>query len=219
MTAMLYAVVPPRGALPALTGVRQSSVQSISAHGLRLLYSELGFNEPLPMPDSALQFHRVLNTLLQELDFIPFRFQTCISEQALSVHLEQNAEAYRCALDAISGCVQMEVLISRAVQTAAASAPSGREYLQRKAQREHDARIAAEVARENLNPYVQEWQAQATSDGCRLYALVRRSELHQFQQHSQKLSPPGTQLRVTGPWPASAFISVQPQVGSSIEER
>jgi Gas vesicle synthesis protein GvpL/GvpF len=210
---LLYAVVPARGVLREMTGVQQAAVRSVTGAELRLLYSDLDTSQALPMPQSAVQFHRVIDTLLQDFDVVPFRFETWMALEALTAHLEQNAGAYRSALDAIAGCVQMEVLISRAAQSAAASAPTGREYLQQKAQREQDARIAAEVARENLDPYAQDWHQQATPDGYRLSALVRRAELHRFKEHAEKLNAPGALLRVSGPWPASAFISVQPQVG------
>jgi Gas vesicle synthesis protein GvpL/GvpF len=188
-------------------------VRSMTGSELRLLYSELDAAQSLPMPQSAVEFHTVLQALLQDFDVVPFRFETWMAAEALTSHLEQNAELYRAALETIAGCVQMEVLISRAAQTAAASAPSGREYLQQKAKREQAARIAAEVTRENLDPYAQDWKQQTTSDGYRLSALVRRAELHGFKDHAQKLNAPGALLRVTGPWPASAFISVAPQVG------
>ncbi|HEY0564779.1 MAG TPA: GvpL/GvpF family gas vesicle protein [Terriglobales bacterium] len=214
MKALLYAVVPALGVLRQVSGVQQARVRSVSSSELRLLYSELDPNQALPMPQSAVEFHRVLDTLLQDFDVVPFRFQTWMAIDALTPHVEQNADAYRTALDAIAGCIQMEVVISRAAQSAAAaSAPTGREYLQQKARREQDARIAAAVVRENLDPYVQDWQQQATPEGYRLSALVPRAELHRFQQHAHKLNAPGALLRLTGPWPASAFISVQPQVG------
>ncbi len=102
--------------------------------GLSLVYCEVAEKPELPMPESALDFHRLQQAILRTHDLAPFRFPTLLPIDQLAVHLEEFAPHYDAALQRIAGCVQMEIELEMEPAEAGV-ANSGTEYLRRKATR------------------------------------------------------------------------------------
>jgi hypothetical protein len=216
MITLLYAVTHAGQVSPRLVGVRQKPVEARAVGDLAIAFSAFDQMEQLPVPESALEFHRVLSTMLRRSDVIPFRFPTWLSVEALEQHLSDRSEAYQHALARIAGCLQMEIRLSgaespgkRAAIAGVETAPaSGREYLQRKSGAQSELRIHAEVARENLDEHVREWRMHLSPEGCRLFALVPRDEVEKFTHKAKALHFADLEVKVTGPWAAFEFITI-----------
>lgn len=215
MIALLYAVVPA-ASLPvapiAMTGVLQAEVNAHinGRQGVALLYSLFPQKRELPMPQSALEVHALVQKLLEHSGTIPFRLPAWLAKQEIASHLDSHAEAYRRALDRIADCVQMEIhLTSLRKPIAVSVAQSGREYLQSRAAGRNVLLNAAIRAREALDPVAREWRQHGAEHGTlKLAALVPRSKRTQFATLSAQLQLEGVAVRLSGPWPATDFIEL-----------
>lgn len=206
MIALLHCVIRDQAPLPLEFG--GAALLAMAGGGLTLIYSELADAPDLPMPESALAFHRVQQEILRERDLVPFRFPTLLEGAELAPHLASFAEQYSTALDRAAGCVQMEIEIETPPEQAQTAA-SGTAYLRTKAMRNYALRSMGEAVRAIMSPPVIGWRTRATANGQRFFALTRRTELAQFQEKLAQCVMQGASLRVTGPWPATEFMELE----------
>lgn len=187
-------------------GYRGSTLESCEAGGLRCWYSNASSAEIANFAaEDALALHRLIAGALAAGGVIPFRFPTAVESTAeLQRYLAENSARFRASLERVRGAVQMEVQISASEPPPPdPSLSPGRAYMTamrdklsgvRKAEQEIAARAAGLVLR---------W---ATS-GQRRCALVPIANVERFQQAAAAAPlPPGVQVRITGPWPATAFL-------------
>lgn len=217
MIALLYAVVPIasfRAPSNKAKGALHTEVhaQVNAPHDLALLYSLFpdDAKPELPMPQSALEVHALLQQLLELGGVVPFRLPAWLAEPEIASYLDARAESYSDALRKISDCVQMELQLTSSclpIPLAANAAPSGRDYLRSRAVGQSAWRNAATLVREKLDPITREWRQHGPANGVlKVCALVPRDQRQQFLQSSAQLKLENIALRVSGPWPATDFI-------------
>jgi hypothetical protein len=199
------------GLEPGCAGLRDSKVESLDEGGVRCFYSQL---EHLPVRDTnalrddAVQFHRVIQQVLQRAAVVPFRFPTLIESDAkLREFLAANAAGYLEELRRFRELVQMEVRI-RSTATGAAPA-SGTDYMRARQDETRALAAHAAAARDAASELIEHWQVRDEERGLHCYALVRRDQVEAFERCMQSLSPlEDATMVVSGPWPPTQFLHV-----------
>ena len=189
------------------------AVESVEDSGLRCFVSRSPSSDTMlgpPAREAALAFHRVLQEIFRQTAILPFRFPTLLSDETeLTGHLNQNAAKYHEALGRLRDVVQMEIRLM--MESPGQSTPdkqTGTEYLK--------ARQAKQVALEELAGRFQEtgrswihgWRQQVSAHHIRCYVLVNRSAIAEFESALVSVEvPAGVSARISGPWPATEFVS------------
>ena len=192
------------------TGVMDRPVQRFDRAGLSIIYSELGMEEIAgdKFQAAALAFHEVVQAVFAQRGVIPFRFPTFLSEDELRSHLRKESQPYLNFLRAHAEDVQMEVRLWLPNAVQAPPAESGREYLQRAAERMMHMTGASHYVQHISKEIVREWKSQESRDTHRLFALIPRSRIADFREtFREKPRPTNVSMRVTGPWPATEFFA------------
>ena len=194
-------------------GVAGAMVRVTDHAGLRCFFSEVesGQTARLSGQDAALEFHRVLLEVFRETAIIPFRFPAIVEEEPeLLRFLGEHAAEYHQSLVALRNMVQMEIRIAAkdAIdQPATNSGQSGADYLRRKQQREAKLRGTADRIRSAVDTYVSDWRERDSAHDKRLFALVLRPSLPEFEGQLKNLEIEAENLvRVSGPWPPAEFL-------------
>jgi len=194
-------------------GVQGAAVEQVCDAGLCCFYSRVGSLPPdaSSVKQAALEFHAVVSSVFNQAAVIPVRFPTLVADlNELTAHLGSRAAEYREALQRLRGLVQMEIRISTSAQETTAG--SGTQYLRNRQQRTAGLEEAASNIRAQMQSILADWRERETSKGWRCYALIARSDVMKFQGMVRSLEAPvGLQLAVSGPWPATEFISAEPQ--------
>lgn len=188
------------------TGYRGSTLESCDAGGLRCWYSNVSSAEIANFTaEDALVLHRLATAALAAGGVIPFRFPTAVeTADELQRYLAENSARFRASLERVRGAVQMEVQIS-------ASEPSppdpslspGRAYMTALRDKLSGVRAAEQEIAARASGLVLRW---ATS-GQRRCVLVPIANVERFRHAAAAAQlPPGVQVRITGPWPATAFL-------------
>lgn len=192
------------------SGVGGAAIESVSEAGLCCLASAFDTSDVIgrsSVRDTALEFNEVLKSVFSQVAIIPFRFPTVLADkQAVTDFLQEHQAEYHKSLSRLRTVVQMEIVISE--PSSSPVAQSGAEYLRtRKA--EHDALLAAaEGFRSSLNGLVASWHCRETGSGVHGYALIERAEIDKFRLQAENVKlPPDYAARITGPWPATEFLS------------
>lgn len=199
MSALLYGVVPTHLEIQN-SGVAGMPVLPQPSHDLCVLYSIIPESYSFGTGD-VLTFHSVLAAALERTDLVPFRFPTVVPVQEIEQHLERVAAKFSAALNAISGCVQMN--LQWPTKQAPVVSSSGSSYLRSKAAESRRVQDAAEEVCSSLRPFVSSAVATTKKGQLIVQALVSRDRVGDFIAHVRSSFP---QARITGPWPPSAFI-------------
>jgi hypothetical protein len=194
------------------TGIAGEPLEAVQHSGLSCLISRFHPSEVVPLSgqDVALAFHRVLQRVFAQAAIIPFRFPTTVqTEQELRRFLDDHGEEYREALFRLRDRVQMEVRIAYTAKGSdtTSSSQSGGEYLRHKQQRLAGLATVAEAVRSAINTMAADWRERASSQDLRLFALVARSAVVDFESRLAGLKIDSAfVVRVSGPWPATEFL-------------
>jgi Gas vesicle synthesis protein GvpL/GvpF len=213
MTLLLYCICEGQAEVaPPASGVRGAAVRDIVEGGLRCFYSEiaeLGGDADTVQKD-AVDFHRVIHGILQTAAVIPFRFPTLVKDTGeIAAFAASHASEYGDALQRFRDAVQMEVRISLA-GAAAAEAASGADYLRARADSSRKLDQAAASCSAAAQAYALEWRQRTSRDGVHCFALVRRSEVYNFEQALRGLQLDSTLKAIaSGPWPATEFLKAE----------
>ncbi|HXM93687.1 MAG TPA: GvpL/GvpF family gas vesicle protein [Candidatus Dormibacteraeota bacterium] len=196
-----------------LAGVSGAEIETLEESGLRCFVSSYPLKPPTdpdPVREAALDFHRVLQTILSQAAIIPFRFPTILSDSKELVNfLQENASNYLDVLSRLRNKVQMEVRIAfvDAAKPPAEQQDSGASYLRRKQSRSIDLRSLAQRLRTAAGQHIDWWKERETGDGLQCYALIDRGDIDNCRQSFREVSvPPELTIRITGPWPAGQFV-------------
>jgi Gas vesicle synthesis protein GvpL/GvpF len=216
MAVLAYCITETQPEITApTTGVRGTAIETIRVQDLQCLASQFDPQDLVgkaPIQESALDFNRVLQGVLQQIAIIPFRFPTILTDEtALSQFLTEHQAEYRQTLHRLRNCVQMEIQLKQtSTQPPATSPKSGAEYLRsRQVQHQYIDSIVTHF-RESTGTLAKEWRHRETSTGIRCFALVDRSDVQAFLRQMKSVSVPiESEARVTGPWPASEFLKEQ----------
>jgi Gas vesicle synthesis protein GvpL/GvpF len=197
--------VPPRG-------VQGASLRTLVDSGLNCFLSDYDASARHAnyIRETALDFNRVLQDLLNQVAIIPFRFPTLLNDESeIRNFLQQHAAEYRDVLDRLRDVAQIEVNLT--VKNPRQSEGSGKEYLLSRQHSNQRLADAADQVRQQLGTHIQGWHEHQRSNATRCYMLVSRRDLgNAFEKLRELKMPPELQARVTGPWPPTEFIALPP---------
>lgn len=192
-------------------GIQQAAVDDITDSDLRCFYSSIASlaSDPAAIKQAALDFHKVVSAIFEQVTVIPFRFPALVADATeLTSHLKDNAAKYSQALHRLRGMAQMEAMIS--VIASEPRRASGTQYLRDRHEQQSALRRAAASVRSQTQPLLTDWRERETNHGLRCYALLTKAQAPQFAEMVRCIeAPAGLQLRVTGPWPATEFVEIK----------
>ncbi|GAC1653047.1 MAG: hypothetical protein NVS9B15_13680 [Acidobacteriaceae bacterium] len=202
MRVLLYCVSTGARVPSGLSGVGGAPLEHRHIGDLTLSYSAVQ-EELLADPQARLQFYRALMDLLAYADVVPFRFPTRLQLEHADAEITRNAAAYHSTLAHIAGHVQMEVELPIAHPPQSARPAHGRDYLLGKLNLQQSTQSLAKAIKLSAADHASDWSLVERSGRRLLCALVRRNAVADFVAATARAQPG---LRITGPWPASAFI-------------
>lgn len=201
------------------SGVSNSPVQMLASDRLRLLWSEVEWPfDPKQLQKHALEFHGVVHEVFRQTAVVPFRLLSIFDDlNSLHAFAGEHSAAFVADLERLRDYVQMEAVVYVIGERAPADASSGRAYLERKAGAQRLAGEHATALEAALQPLSHEMRVRQVKNGYRIFALMRRGEEERFRRTTESVRlPDAVSRRVSGPWPASEFLSETvkaPQVG------
>jgi hypothetical protein len=212
MALLLYCLADPSASPNSQNGVAGSAISTLEHSGLGVFYSEDATADTwlrAPLRTSAEEFHRVQRELFSRGAIIPFRFPTILeSENKLREHLDQRAGEYKNLLQRFATSVQMDVFLTHA--TTLSTNPSGATYLRERQERNHALERFASDLRTHADPLAKDWRQRSVSNGLRLFALVERKHVQEFNEKMKMLAvPSGLSARISGPWPVAEFVDFE----------
>lgn len=192
------------------TGVNGAEVKLLAQDRLCLLWSDVGWPfAQAELQRNVLDFHAVINGVFRQTAVIPFRLLSVFDGfDALKKFAEEHVARFIADLERLQDCVQMESVVYLIAAKEPADSPSGRAYLQRKAEMlrlssEHAARV-----KDAVSVVSREVQVREVKRGTRIFALVKRGDEDRFRRAVEGVALPGpVSRRVSGPWPAAEFLS------------
>ena len=213
MAFLLYAVMESSPAvLEVSSGVGGASVNAMEVCGLTCCYSECPPRRDANTRETALQFHRVVSSLFEKNDLMPFRFPTFLADhEEIKSEIEQHATEYHHALAKVRGRVQMEIRIhfrqKEQEPGMRGDGTSGTEYLRRRYHRHVLTTSAADSLRSAASKWIEQWRTRERSGNLRCFALIPRGHVQDFQRALAAGSIESDLVaRVSGPWPATEFL-------------
>jgi hypothetical protein len=217
MAVLLYCMIEHSRKLeiPPL-GVRDAKVESASRDNFACLYSMLELDDDdEPSKEDALRFFEVNKQMLGISTIIPFRFPTLLEDKAaLKAFLDVNTPAYESELERLRGLVQIELTYSLSDATAAEDSGTG--YLRTKQKLVNSFLHAAAYAEKSAAGKFKEWKNREIKDGIRCYALIEAKQFEEIKDFFNTLpDPESLQVKITGPWPPTEFVQVEPQAESA----
>ena len=203
----------PEISLP-MTGVAGAPVLMMACGSLRLLWSEVEWPfRPEHLQKHAVEFHSVVQHVFKEVAVIPFRLLSVFDDAgSLSTFIREHAVAFVDDLQRLKDDVQMECVLypTPAQHGNYPGSSSGAEYLRRKAVLVRSAEAFAKAAQEAAAPLLRDVRVRESKNGTRIFALVERGKHSEFSQIMCAMAlPERLSRRVSGPWPASEFLSEQ----------
>lgn len=214
MPLLLYGVTESDGAFVDLPGgVAGVTVQRVQIACLTCFFSEHSTLATSNTRETALEFHRVVNTLFKTRDIIPFRFPTLLSDRAEMVaEIEKHAAEYHEGLDKVHGRVQIEIRIHRLganeQHEPGDSTSSGAEYLRARHRRYMQLKSAAEALRAAGGETIERWREREYSDHLRCFALIARGSMADVHAAlAAAIIDSELLAHVSGPWPPTQFLT------------
>lgn len=201
------------------TGVMSSPLQTLAEGELRLSWSEVEWPfVPERMQKHALEFHEVVSDIFKQTAVIPFRLLSVFeNEKSLAGFAIEHAEAFLKDLERLKDCVQMECVVYPAPAGKQADDSSGAAYLRDKAAVLQAQDRHASALRESLGEMARETRVRESKNGLRFFALMERGKEKAFRAAVERIAVPELlSRRMSGPWPAAAFLSERvqaPQIG------
>lgn len=197
----------PEISLPA-SGVNGAALQEITRGELGLLCSpvEWPFDYPA-LQRNAVEFHQVVSHMFGQEAVVPFRLLSVFDDQqSLAAFLAAHQADFVADLERLQNLVQMECVLYFAPR--AGVKPTGKEYLQRKADLLQMAEDFVQSMSGALQGVSKEIRAKESKNGGRIFVLVERGNEKAFHSIVQDLPiPERFARRLSGPWPAAEFLS------------
>ena len=176
---------------------------------LRLLWSEVEWPfEESTFQKKAIEFHQAVHHLFRQTAVIPFRLLSIFDhQQSLADFAARYGSSFIEDLERLKNAVQMECIIFFK-SPGPPDMSSGSAYLHQKAglQRlldEFGGNLQTALSAVSANLRIRE-----VRNGKRIYCQVPRGQEELFRTAAQGVPMPvSLERRVTGPWPASEFLS------------
>jgi Gas vesicle synthesis protein GvpL/GvpF len=190
------------------SGVNGAPLQEITQGGLGLLWSEVEFPfDPAVLQRNALEFHRVVSHMFSQGAVVPFRLLSVFDDwQSLADFMAAHQAGFVADLERLQNLVQMECVLYFAPQPGVR--PSGKDYLERKAELLKRAEEFVQNIRNALGTIGKEIRIRESRNGGRIFVLVERGNEKKFHSFVQDLPiPERLARRISGPWPPAEFLS------------
>lgn len=190
------------------SGVDGAAVQEMAEGKLRVLWSDVDWPfDSAALQQRAVEFHGVVSHLFSQGAVIPFRLLSVFDDQAsLAVFVKEHHADFTADLERLANFVQMECVLF--VGREAAAVASGKAYLEMKADVLRGVEGQVQRLREVLTPVSHEVRVRESKNGSRVFVLVKRGDETRFRSLVQELVlPERLERRISGPWPASEFLS------------
>ena len=206
MPLLLYCISESE-APPPKEGVRGQRVEREAIAGMQCYFSQFPAALTKLTKEDALAFHHVITAIFARAAVIPFRFPTLLAGKGeLDVYLETEGHDLLESLQRLREFVQMEVRLTMD-DARAASAGSGKEYLQSRKHAADDLLELSDNVHELLEEDVRGWHTREFQNGLRCYALVPRDKIADFRNKCERLRlEGGVRVALSGPWPPSEFL-------------
>lgn len=191
------------------SGVGGAAVNEIAEGPLRLLWSEVEWPfDSAALQRNAVEFHGVVSHMFSQGAVVPFRLLSVFDDQeSLAAFVAAHHIDFVADLERLANFVQMESVIYVG-REAAATGISGKAYLELKAELLRGVEGYFEGLREALNPISQGIKVRESKNGSRVFVLVERGNEASFHSLVQGVPvPERLSRRLSGPWPASEFLS------------
>jgi hypothetical protein len=198
----------------ARRGVQGTPIESLCECGLQCFvspYDETPVAAKQSLRKMALEFSGVLKDIFRRVAIVPFRFPTTLCDATeISSFLREHATEYTEALARLRVQVQMEVQVrcDAPPELSSGAKQSGTDYLRTRQAQHRRAVSVTEMVRRAGAPWIEGWRERDDRNGIRCFALVGRTSIKQFTQQIAEVEvPPDWMARVSGPWPATEFLT------------
>lgn len=183
---------------------------NILKHGeLRLLWSEVEWPfEPSTFQQKAVEFHQTVHYLFKQTGVIPFRLLSIFDhQQSLSGFAARHGSGFIVDLKRLEDAVQMECIIFFK-SPGLPDLSSGSAYLRQKAGLQHLLEEFGGNLQTALSAVSASLRIREVKNGKRIYCQVQRGQEELFRTTAQGVQMPDSlERRVSGPWPATEFLS------------
>jgi hypothetical protein len=203
MTLVLYAVAPAGADVP-------DGLDALAGQRVAVLHAE---QRDAPSVDhgAVVAFGRTIERISRHGTVLPMRFgSTAADLEELRLLIAEHEDAWAARLEAVAGCAELIVhlrVVAGADPEPAGPAPSGREYLLRRAEavHSHDARV--DEIRDVLRPWLRDARSLPGTGADRLALLVPSAEAARARTRLERWAAGRSdlELAVTGPWPPFSF--------------
>jgi len=204
-------VVPQRG-------VAEFPVETLEQGGIRCFFSRSNNRDQIlgpPARETALAFYEVINSIFLQLAVIPFRFPTILEDQTkLRDYLLERESTYRELLLRLRNRVQMELHLLRKSSSLErghgnlGASRTGSEYLRARQAEQCELADLSVALRQSARSFLGDWRERPSAHSLRCFALIERNVIDDFKKAILATRvPEELSVRVSGPWPASGFIS------------
>lgn len=212
MSLYVYCVLPENPFSSPATGLQNEIVRTVEIESLQILVSEFSGSELTPNKQNVLIHERVVESCMEQVTPLPFRFGVVVSEAKLDEFVRVNVATLKADLVKVQGCVEMGLKVMvPAVEPE--SARTGTEFLNSKRriqelQQETTSWVDAAVVGLVRQKDVSLMQGTA-SPIVRIAHLVLRDHLNEYKLRLQDLVRERVDCRFlqSGPWPPYSFIS------------
>jgi Gas vesicle synthesis protein GvpL/GvpF len=202
------------------SGVGGAALKEMAEGKLRLLWSEVEWPfDSAVLQHNAVEFHRVISHLFSQGAVAPFRLLSVFDDQeSLASFIAAHHVHFIADLERLEKFVQMECVLY--VGREAAIAASGKAYLELKAELLRGVEGYVQSLREALSPISQGMQVKESRNGSRIFVLVKRGDEARFHSLVQDLPiPDRLSRRLSGPWPATEFLSQSVRMPQAVEQK
>jgi|SRR5215469_8464699 len=197
----------PGISLPS-TGVNGAVLHQVTQSKLSLLHSQVEWPFDYPsLQRNAVEFHRVVSHMFGQGAVVPFRLLSVFDDMKDVVDfVSAHHEDFIADLERLQNVVQMECVLYFAPR--AGFKPTGKEYLQMKADLLQEAENFVQSMSDALQGVSKDIHARESKTGGRIFVLVERGNEDVFRSIVQEiLLPQRFARRLSGPWPAAEFLS------------
>jgi hypothetical protein len=203
MTLVLYAVVPVGASVPA-------GLDALAGLRVEVLFTEAS-GAPSSDRDAVVAFGRTIERITGGGTVLPMRFGTTVADlEELRLLIATHEEEWAARLEAVAGCAELIVhlrVLTPAEAEPTGGAPSGREYLKRRAAALRSADVVRDEVRAVLRPWLREVRPLPALGADRLAVLVPDAEAARARTCLERWAGdrPDLEVAVTGPWPPFSF--------------
>jgi hypothetical protein len=195
-----------------ISGLDGAQLQDTAKNGVRYLYSSWNpAHAADELKQQAVQFHRVIQTVLDEVTLIPFRFPTGVRDHdELNALMAAQSSDYAQELVRLRGMVQMKVTVEGSSHSDV-QAKTGTEYLKQRQAADAPMNSALENIKHATHGYAKEAKQSRRGTVTNLYLLISRDDLERVRAAIQQLGELEAKVTYSGPWPPSEFVNCYPE--------